>query len=163
MGGQVENGILCLRQSLTAYLAIGVRLGSSHVIAQLAAAYARNGQVDQGLTLLTDVLEKVQRSGERYYEAEIRRLIGESLLMKHASADEAEGHYWRAIEVARQQSAKSWELRAVMSLCRLWRRQGKSAEALQMLHEIYGWFTEGFDTPDLQDAKVMLNHLAQVV
>ena len=160
-GTQVEAGIAGMRQSLTAALSTGVKILSSHQFAELAVAYAKIGQVDQGLSLLKEALEEVQRSGERYYEAEIYRLMGELLLMKHEGIDESdvEGHFRRAIEVARQQNAKSWELRATMSLCCLLQQQLRLDEAQQQLTRIYGWFTEGFDTPDLRDAKVLLDEL----
>jgi predicted ATPase len=102
----------------------------------------------------------VEETGERYYEAEIHRLKGELLLMQGDEA-EAETSFHKAIEVARRQSAKSWELRATVSLCRLWQKQGKVDEARQMLAEIYGWFTEGFDTPDLQEARALLEELSR--
>jgi predicted ATPase len=80
--------------------------------------------------------------------------------MQGAAEAEVEVHYWRAIELARQQSAKLWELRATISLCQLWQQQGKRGEARELLGEIYAWFTEGFDTPDLQNAKTLLDALA---
>jgi predicted ATPase len=116
--------------------------------------------------ILSEALAAVQRNGECYYEAEIYRLKGELVLpskdhgqastYQPASAVEAERYFWQAIEVARQQYGKSLELRAVMSLCRLWQRQGRGAEAYHMLAELYGWFTEGFTTSDLQAAKALL-------
>jgi predicted ATPase len=102
----------------------------------------------------------VHRNGERYYEAEIHRLKGELLLMQAEVEAEAEVCFLQAVEVARQQSAKSWELRAVMCLCRLWQKQGRRKEARQRLAEIYSWFTEGFDTADLQEAKMLLEELS---
>jgi predicted ATPase len=106
-------------------------------------------------------LALVERTGERCFLAEIWRIKGE-LLLEAAACDakaEAESCYNRAIEIARQQSAKSWELRAAESLARLWQQEGKIAEARQMLAEIYGWFTEGFDTADLKAAKALLDEL----
>ena len=107
------------------------------------------------------------KTGERYYEAELYRLKGELTLaqsrvqgLASSVQKEAEECFQKAIEVARKQQAKSLELRAVMSLSRLWQQQGKKSEARQMLAEIYGWFTEGFDTKDLQEAKVLLEKLA---
>ena len=144
------------------------------------------GQVEEGLTLLAEALALVNRSEERWYEAELYRLKGElSLKSKQvkdkskASQDksgqvntsqgksevqnlesEAEECFRRAIEIARRQSAKSLELRAVMSLSRLWQQQGKKEEARKLLAEIYGWFTEGFDTADVQEAKALLEELS---
>ena len=102
----------------------------------------------------------MQNSGERFYEAEVYRLKGALLLQDApASQEEAEAHFQQALDVARRQQAKSWELRAAMSLARLWQRQGKRAEARELLAPVYGWFTEGFDTADLQEAKALLEAL----
>jgi len=109
----------------------------------------------------------VEQTDERHWEAELYRLKGELLLMQghdaeaEASLHQAESCFQHAVEVARRQSAKSWELRATVSLCRLWQVQGRMDEARQMLAEVYGWFTEGFDTPDLQEAKALLEELSR--
>jgi predicted ATPase len=115
--------------------------------------------------LLLEALAFVDKAGERVDEAELYRLKGELTLQSQvqgpkSKVEEAEECFQRAIAIARQQSAKSLELRAVMSLSRLWLSQGKKAEARQMLAEIYGWFTEGFDTKDLQEAKTLLEELS---
>ena len=102
----------------------------------------------------------IEESEERYWEAELHRLRGELLLMQGAPLSEVEQCFHRAIEIARRQQAKSLELRAAMSLSRLWRQQGKRAEARDMLAEIYSWFTEGFDTADLREAKALLDELS---
>ena len=109
---------------------------------------------------MADALAVAQRTGERRDEAEIYRIKGE-LLLQHAvpNAPEAEACFQQALAIARRQQTKSWELRAAMSLARLWQRQGKRAEARHLLAEIYGWFTEGFDTADLQDARALLDAL----
>ena len=115
----------------------------------------------EGLAAIADALALVERTGERVYEAELWRIKGE-LLLKAATDNaqaEAEGCYHQALEIARQQRAKAWELRAATSLARLWQQQGKIPEARQMLAEIYGWFTEGFDTADLKEAKALLEEL----
>lgn len=110
--------------------------------------------------MIAEALTQIARSGERYWEAEVWRIRGELLLQTdNPPQAEAEDCYRKAIEVARKQSAKSLELRAAISLARLWQRQGKLAAARQMLAEIYGWFTEGFDTADLQEAKALLEEL----
>jgi predicted ATPase len=101
----------------------------------------------------------VEETGERHWEAELYRLRGE-LLLAQGDETEAEASLHKAIEVARRQQAKSWELRAVITLSRLWQKQGKKAEARQILAEIYNWFNEGFDTPDLKEAKVLLDSLS---
>jgi predicted ATPase len=156
---QAEAGLAQIRQGLAAYLATGSETGRPYFLAFLAKAYQKAGRVEEGLNVLAEALAIVNRTGERLYAAEIHRLKGELLLQVEAKA-EAEACFWRAIEVARQQSAKSWELRATVSLARLWHSHGKPEEAQQMLAEIYGWFTEGFDTPDLREAKALLASLA---
>jgi predicted ATPase len=128
----------------------------------LAGAYGKMGQAEQGLTVLDGALATARRRGEHLYDAEIHRLRGELLLIRDGEEAEAraEACFLQAIEVARQQSAKSWELRATMSLCRLWQRQGRREKARQMLADIYRWVTEGFDTPDLLEAKALLEELS---
>jgi predicted ATPase len=128
--------------------------------------HGKVGQAEEGLRVVDEALAFVERTGERFYEAELHRLKGELFLQqtvgagfKPARTEEAEECFHKAIDVARRQSAKSLELRAVMSLSRLWQQQGKKAEAREMLAEMYGWFTEGFDTKDLQEAKVLLEEL----
>jgi predicted ATPase len=103
----------------------------------------------------------VHKTGERFYEAELRRIQGALLLVRSAeNHGKAEASFQQALLVARHQQAKSLELRAAISLSRLWQQQGKHAEARQLLADIYGWFTEGFDTADLQEAKALLEELA---
>jgi class 3 adenylate cyclase/predicted ATPase len=125
----------------------------------MAMAYRRIGQTAEGLNLITDALTRAHQTECRYYEAELYRLKGELLLESVADEREAETCFQSALHVARGQSAKSLELRAAMSLSRLWYDQGKKAEARQLLGEIYGWFTEGFDTADLKAAKALLEEL----
>src|SRR4029453_16499834 len=132
-----------------------------YYLAFLAEAHGKVGQAEEGLTVLAQALAAVHKTGERLYEAELYRLKGELLLSLSAENHaEAEGCLHQALAVARRQQAKSLELRAATSLSRLWQQQGKRAEAHQLLAEIYGWFTEGFDTADLQDAKSLLAELA---
>ena len=112
--------------------------------------------------MLAEALAEVHNTGLCYCEAELYRLKGELLLQQAAGCDgEAEACFRQALDVARRQQAKSWELRAAMSLARLWQQQGKRAEARELLAPIYGWFTEGFDTADLQDARCSSAHLPQ--
>jgi predicted ATPase len=127
----------------------------------LAEAYGKAGQVDEGLAVLDEALAVMHKHGEWYYEAELYRLKGE-LLLKQAIPDEQQPEtcFRQALEVTRRQKAKSLELRAVMSLSRLWQRQGQRAEAHKLLAPVYSWFTEGFDTTDLQDARALLEELA---
>jgi predicted ATPase len=116
--------------------------------------------------VLAEALVHVEETGERYYEAEIYRLQGELSLMQENQIDAearfhlAERSFRHAIQVARRQQARSWELRATTSLARLWQKQGRREEAREMLGEMYGWFTEGFDTPDLRDARALLEELS---
>lgn len=126
----------------------------------LAEAYVKAGQIEEGLAALKEVLDFVEKTEERCYEAEMRRFKGGLLLMKGESEAKVEDCFHQAIEIARRQQAKSWELRATMSLARLWQKQGKKKEARKRLAEIYDWFTEGFDTPDLKDAKALLEELS---
>jgi predicted ATPase len=163
--GQGEEGIVQLRHGLAASQATGVELQRSYWLALLAEAYGKAGQAEAGLAALTEALTVVDKSSERFYEAELYRLKGELALQSESQSSEsppreAEAYFQRAIAVARHQSAKSLELRAVMSLSRLWQRQGKTDEARQILAEIYDWFTEGFETKDLQEAKALLDVLA---
>ena len=119
------------------------------------------GQAETGLPLLAEALAHVDTTGERYYEAEVYRIKGELLLRQAVpDATQADACFQQALTVARRQQAKSWELRAAMSLSRLWQRQGQRAEARKLLAPIYGWFTEGFDTADLQEARTLLDELA---
>jgi predicted ATPase len=159
--GQVEEGIAQMRQGLAAHRATQARATLSRRLACLAEVFGKVGQAEDGLTLLAEALAHVERTGERHCEAEIHRLKGELLLRQGAAEAEveAEACFQRAIEVARRQSARSWELRATMGLCRLWEKQGKREEARRMLAEIYGWFSEGFDTRDLQEAQALLEEL----
>jgi DNA-binding SARP family transcriptional activator/predicted ATPase len=158
--GRIEEGIAQLRQGLAAWEATGTRYRRPTFLAWLAEAYGKVGQAEEGLSVLAEALAQVEKTDERCYEAELRRLKGE-LLAQEGDEAEAEASLQHAIEVARCQSAKSWELRATTSLARLWQEQGRIDEARQMLAEIYGWFTEGFDTPDLQEAKALLDELSR--
>ena len=163
--GQIEEGISQIRQGLDACRAMGQELWRPSILALLAEAYGKGEQVEEGLTVLAEALAAVNSSEERMYEAELWRLRGELTLQASAQstesrAQEAEGYFLKAIDIARQQQAKSWELRASTSLARLWQQQDKREDARQLLAEIYDWFTEGFDTKDLQEAKALLETLA---
>jgi predicted ATPase len=138
--------------------ATGTVLAMPHVLVMLANAYAVLGQVIEGLNCLTEAAQMIERTEERFCEAELHRLRGD-LLIAASDPSAAERSYRRALRVAERQSAKLLELRAAASLARLWRDQGKRPEARDLLGPIYGWFTEGFDTPVLQDAKALLDQL----
>jgi class 3 adenylate cyclase/predicted ATPase len=159
--GQCEAGIAQMHQGLAAIVASGQGIGLSARLAQLAEAYGNSGQAEEGLRLLAEALAHVERIGERYEEAEVYRLKGELLLQQAVpDAPQAEACFQQALAVARRQQARSWELRAALSLSRLWQQQGQRAAACELLAPIYGWFTEGFDTADLQEAKALLEALA---
>jgi DNA-binding SARP family transcriptional activator/predicted ATPase len=167
MLGQVQEGMAQMREGMAAARSRGARCYFSESLRSLAEAQAKAGQPGEGLTTLAKALALVETTDERYCEAELHRLKGELLLVQgdkteaEASLHQAESCFQYAVEVARRQRAKSWELRATVSLCRLWQQQGRMDEARQMLAEIYGWFTGGFDTPDLQEAKALLEELSR--
>ena len=158
--GQGEEGIAQIRQGLAAYRAMGVTMDRPEHLAMLAEASAQAGQIPEGLAALAEALATLDQSEMRLWEAELYRLRGELLLQQTvAQSADAEVCFQRALAVARRQQARSWELRAALSLARLWQQQGKRAEACELLAPIYGWFTEGFDTADLQEAKALLAEL----
>jgi predicted ATPase len=157
---QGAEGIVQIREGLAALRAGGSELALPWGLALLAEASGTKRGVEEALNVLAEALTVSNKNGDLMYEAEIYRLKGELLLASAENRTEAESCFRRAIEIARRQQAKSWELRAVMSLSRLWQRQGKKDEARHMLAEIYGWFTEGFDTADLKDAKALLGELS---
>ena len=138
-------------------LATGAKGTRPYFLGLLAEAYGKVGQVEEGLTVLAEALAAAHNSGERYYEAQLHRLRGELLLALSREHDgEAEACFQQSLAVAHLQQAKSLELRAAMSLGRLWQRQGKTEHARQLLTAVYTWFTEGFDTADLQEAQALL-------
>jgi len=159
MLGEVEQGIARMREGMAAAESTDVRLNKSGTLRALASAQTRAGHPGEGLTTLEQALVFVEQTDERQWEAELHRMRGDLLHMV-GDDGEAEGSYRKAIEVARGQQAKSWELRATTSLCRLLLEQGKREEARRRLAEIYGRFTEGFDTPDLKEAKALLDELS---
>jgi predicted ATPase len=127
----------------------------------LTRAYAELGRFDEASRCIGEAIIAVQTTNESWYEADIRRIAGQIALRSSGpDAAKAEAYFARALAVARQQQAKSWELRAAMSMARLWRDQGKRDEARDLLAPIYGWFTEGFDTLDLKEAKTLLDELS---
>jgi class 3 adenylate cyclase/predicted ATPase len=156
--GDVAEGTSLLRSGSKAYRATGSLSWMPQYFALLARACEIAGQIEEGLTLLDDALEIAERTGERSLEAELNRHKGQ-LLLRQGHTEAAEVLYRKALGIAAEQGAKLWELRAAMSLARLRRDQGHGAEARDLLAPVYAWFTEGFDTPDLKDAKVMLDEL----
>jgi TOMM system kinase/cyclase fusion protein len=159
--GQGEAGLAQVRQGIAAYRATGAALGVPYFCTVLADVAAHLGHTADGLQALAEAHTLVEQHEERHWEAEICRLWGVVLLRQPGTPPaEAEACFQRALDVARRQEAKALELRAAMSLTRLWQQQGKRAEAHELLAPIYGWFTEGFDTADLQEAKALLEALA---
>jgi predicted ATPase len=158
--GRSEEGIAQIQEGLAAFRATGAELMRPYFLTLLAEAQMQIGRLDDGLNSLAEALAAADRYENRHYEPEMHRLKGELLLRQDDSnAVEAQRCFQRAVAIARNQSAKSLELRATMSLARLLAKQGKRDEACTMLAEIYNWFTEGFDTADLIDAKALLDEL----
>jgi class 3 adenylate cyclase/predicted ATPase len=159
--GEGKEGIAQMRRSLATYRATGAELHRPYFLSLLADADGRVQQIEEGIAAVNEALDTVNKTQERHWEAEHIRCKGELLLMKQGQkTGEAEKCFRQALETARRQQAKSLELRAAMSLSRLWQQQGKQEVAHQLLADIYGWFTEGFDTADLKEAKVLLEELA---
>src|SRR5262249_4480278 len=179
--GEMGKGIERLQRGLAAYQATGAKLWQTHFLGLLAEALAKMGKFEQGLNVLDKALATAREVGECYYEAEIYRLKGELLLKQGLqerskvansgsriplqedsatfllSQSDAEAFFAKAISIARQQQAKAWELRATINLSQLYKKQGKTNEAQQILAKIYGWFSEGFDTLDFREAQTLLS------
>ena len=176
MQGHEAEGIAQIHQGLDVLRAVGVELARAHWLALLAEAYGHVGQTQEGLNVLAEALATVHNRGGRWWEAEIYRLKGELLLQSEVQGlesgglnpdaglqtrdAEAEACFRQALDITRRQQAKSLELRTALNLSRLWQQQGKQDEARELLAPIYGWFTEGFETADLQEAKAWLESLA---
>jgi TOMM system kinase/cyclase fusion protein len=159
--GQGTAGMMQMRQGLAALQATGGEVRRQLFLSLLAEAYGGIGQSEEGLNVLAEALAAVEKTGGRFYEAELYRLRGELLLARTAEHHtEAETCFRQGLNIARRQQAKSWELRAAMSLSRLWQQQGKQADARDLLAPIYSWFTEGFDTADVQEAKALLDEVS---
>jgi tetratricopeptide (TPR) repeat protein len=157
--GRTEEGIAELRRGMGDMRGIGTHIRWVFHLASLAEAYIAAGWTEEALSTLAEAQDWVEKTEEGHWEAEVYRLKGE-LLCQQGQEAEAEASFRRAIEVARGQSAKSLELRATMSLARLWQKQNRREQAREMLGEIYGWFSEGLDTLDLQDAEALLDELS---
>jgi predicted ATPase len=159
--GRAKEGIAQITQGLMDFRATGAEINRSYFLTLLAEVHGILGEPEAGLTALTEALTLVDTTGERWYEPELYRLKG-TLLLQQSSDNQAEAEtcFHHALEIARTQQAKSFELRAATSLARLWQQQGKRQEAHDLLAPVYQWFTEGFDTADLQDAKALLEMLA---
>jgi predicted ATPase len=158
----VAEGISLLRSGSAAYRATGAEIWTPHFMALLARACEVAERAKEGLNLLDEALRIVSRTGERWFLAELNRHKGQFLL-RQGHSEAAEELYRKALSIAAEQEAKLWELRAAVSLARLRRDQGRPAEARDLLAPVYGWFTEGFDTPDLKEAKALLDELERRV
>jgi predicted ATPase len=152
------KGIPYLRKGLAAYQATGADTWMPHFLSLLASAYEIAGQAEEGLSLLNDALQIVERTGERWLTAELNRHRGQ-LVLRRGNSKAAEKLYSKALSIALEQEAKLWELRAAVSLARLWADQGRRTEAYDLLAPVYSWFTEGFDTADLKETKGLLDEL----
>ena len=161
--GHEEDGITQIRQGLAASQAMGAMVDRPYHLALLSEASAKGGQTTEGLEALAEALATLDKSGMRWWEAELYRLKGALLLAQEDPRPkwaEAEECFYQALVMARGQQAKSLELRTAMSLSRLWQRQGKREAAHQLLADVYHWFTEGFDTADLKEARALLEECA---
>jgi predicted ATPase len=161
--GQGAAGLRQIHQGLEAYRATGAEAWWPYYLALLAGAYGETGQSTEGVHWLTEAMALAADSGGHWWEAELHRLYGEILLAQHRHGPqgvEGEACFQHALAVARRQQARSLELRAAMSLARLWQQQGKRQMARRLLAEVYAWFGEGFDTADLQEARGLLEALA---
>jgi predicted ATPase len=157
--GEVVEGISLLRSGSAAYRATGAEGWMPYFSGLLAQAKEFAGQVEEAASLVDEALRIVEKTGERSLEAELNRHKGQ-LLLRRGHSEAAEELYCKAIGIAKKQEARLWELRAAMSLARLRRDQGRRAEARDLLAPVYRWFTEGFDTADLKEAKALLDQLA---
>lgn len=154
-----EEHIGRLRNSIIEFKATGARLRLPYYLALLAQAYGKAGRVEEGLAAIDEAFSEAHAHNEHWWDAELYRLRGEFLLMHGSDASDVEAAFFHAIEIAQAQQARSLELRATMSLARLWHARHRSNDARRRLQDIYGWFTEGFETPDLQAARLLLEQL----
>jgi predicted ATPase len=158
--GKASGAVRTITSGLSSWRATGTTVWMPTYLSYLTRAHAELGQFDEASRCISEAIITVQTTNESWYEADIHRVAGEvELKSPERDAAKAEAYFERALAVARSQQAKSWELRAAMSLARLWRDQGKTVEARELLAPVYGWFTEGFDTRDLKDAKALLEEL----
>src|SRR5262245_58929711 len=161
LSGKASEGIQMITSGITTYRSTGSRVYLPFFLSHLSRAHAELGQFDDAWRCIGEVMTAIETTNERWVEAEVHRTCGEIVLLSpDPDAAKAQVYFERALAVAREQQAKSWELRAAMSMARLWRHQGKRNEARDLLAPVYGWFTEGFDTRDLKDAKASLHALA---
>ena len=161
LSGEASNAVSIISSGLVAYRSTGTTIWVPLHLAYLARAFANLGQFDEAWRCIGESMAAIEATNEKWCEAHVYRVAGEIALMppEHDEA-RAEQYFTHALVIARAQQARSWELRAATSLARLWHDQRKLGEARDLLAPVYGWFTEGFDTPDLKEAKVLLDELA---
>ena len=161
LNDEASDAVNMITSGLTAWRATGSTIAVPSHLSYLATAYAKLGQFDDAWRCIGEAMTTIETTNERWFEAYTRYIAGEIALMSpEPDTAKAETYFNRALDIARKQQAKSWELRAAMSMARLWRDQGKREEARDLLAPVYGWFTEGFDTLDLKEAKELLDELA---
>jgi predicted ATPase len=159
--GDVPAGIDDIREAMDRRRAFGIGAVWPWFLALLAEVHGAVGEFEKGLSALDEAKQWVQRNDERLYEAEVHRIRGELLLgQDRPDRAQAEACFEKALAVARDQQAKSWELRAAVSVARMWLQEGRIDDARELLSPVYGWFTEGFDTADLRDAKALVDQLS---
>jgi predicted ATPase len=159
--GNASDAIGRLAAGIAAWRSMGATVGKPFYLSFLARAYADVGQLEEAWQSIAEAMAAIETTKERWTEAGVHRTAGEiALLAPQPDTAKAQAYFERALAIARRQQAKSWELRAAMSLARLWRDQGKRDAARDLLAPVYGWFTEGFDTLDLRQAKALLNELS---
>jgi predicted ATPase len=158
--GRASDAVQKMTAAIAALRATGASVWLPSNLSYLARAHADVGQRDDAWRCISEAIKAAETTGEKWFEAELHRMAGEIALSGEPDPTKAETYFDRALATARAQQAKSWELRAAMSLARLWGEQGRRTEARELLAPIYGWFTEGFDTVDLKNAKALLDAFA---
>jgi predicted ATPase len=159
LADETLKAVPMLTSGVRAFQSTGATVYMPFWLSHLARAHAKIDQFSDAWRCIHQAMAAVETAEERWCEAEVYRTAGEIALVSPALSTKAEAHFYRALAIARQQQAKSWELRAAMSMARLWRDQGKGEQAHDLLASVYGWFTEGFDTLDLKEAKALLEQL----
>jgi predicted ATPase len=159
--GRAADAVQTITSGIAAWRSTEATWSLPSWLSYLAAGHAELGQLDEAWRCIGEAMSTIETTKERWFEAEVSRIAGEiALKSSEPDAAKAEAYFERALAIARQQQAKSWELRSAASMARLWRDQGKRDEARELLAPVYGWFTEGFDTLDLKQAKALLEELA---
>jgi predicted ATPase len=159
--GKLSDAVQTMSSGIVAWRSTGSTLLVPGYLKNLAEANAKLGNLDEAWRNIDEAMALMEATGERFWDAETNRIAGEiARMLPKPDAAKAEAYFERVLAVARAQQAKSWELRAAMSMARLWRDQGRPQKARELLARVYGWFTEGFDTRDLKEAKALLEELA---